>query len=55
MIARDLGVSLSFLNVTKLEYLLVVTSIGEVVGGNPRNLHVYVDAWHTQMRLMEEY
>jgi hypothetical protein len=55
MIMRGLGVSLLVLNVMELEYLLVVTSIGKVVRGNPRNLLVYVDAWHSQLRLLEEY
>ena len=44
MSVNDLGVSLPYFNVTELKKLLVVTSIGEVVEGNPRGPLVYVDA-----------
>ena len=55
MIMRDIGVSLLYFNVIDIEYFLFVTSIGEVVGGNPRGPLVYVDALYARMRPLEEY
>jgi hypothetical protein len=53
MSTSDLGVSLLDFNVTELKKLLVVSLIGEVVGGNPRGPLVYVDTQYTQKRILQ--